>query len=33
MGFLSGATTQDSVGNGLYCLHASDAMVDIPGYK
>ena len=33
MGFLSGATTQDSVASGLICLHASGAMVDIPGYK
>jgi len=32
-GFLSGATMQDSIGNGLYWLHVLDAMDDISGYK
>ena len=29
--FISGATKQECIGNGLFGLHASDAMDDIPG--
>jgi hypothetical protein len=32
-GFLSGALKQDPVCNGLYWLHASEAMEYISGYK
>jgi len=31
--FVSGATIEDSIGNRLFRLYASEAMVDISGYK